>query len=296
MFVFHFKKFANTIKIDETAADKTPNESPVIIYYTEDGKVTKHETLRRFNENLRAINYDWIRPLENLSDEWVIDLKQLKHTFSVLENTSYLKTKITIEPDFIQDKFFDIKLGREMVKTSTIKFSIYPSNVRSRLQVYDIPIEGELTEPIKNFKKDFPDAHKCCFLMMKFEDSGVQTKIVKFLKEEFKRHGLNLLRVDDKAYSDDLFLNIKTYMHVCSFGLALFERINTNYFNPNVSLEVGYMMALKKPVLFLKDKNLDSLQSDLVGKLYHSFDVQSYRKTIPNKLEKWLKEKEIIES
>jgi hypothetical protein len=294
MFIIHLKEFANTITIDFTIAENTPSESPVILYYTEEGKLSEHELLRRFNTNLKSINYDWIRPLKNLTNEWVIDLKQMKHTFGVLENTKYLKGKITIEPDFFQDTTVNEVSGKETVKSSSVKFSIFPSDIASNNMVYDIAIESELTDSLLNFKKDYPNSSKCCFLMMKFEDTNVQSKIVRFLKDEFKKKGLHLLRVDDKAYSDDLFLNIKTYMHGCGFGLALFERINSNYFNPNVSLEVGYLMALKKPILFLKDKNLDSLHSDLVGKLYYSFDVQNLKKSLPTLLEKWLREKEII--
>lgn len=293
MFLINIRKFANTITINETVAENVPSESPIIICYTEEGKLTEHETLKRLNKILIEIPYDWIRPLKNLTSEWVIDLKQMKHTFESLKNTLYLKSKITIDPEFFQNTEFDYTSGREIIKSSSIKFSIYPSDVNSSNMVYDIAIESDLIDPLTNFKKDFPNPQKCCFLMMKFEDSKEQTKIVKALKEEFTKRGLNLLRVDDKAYCDDLFLNIKTYMHGCAFGLALFERINSNYFNPNVSLEVGYMMALKKPVLFLKDKNLDSLHSDLVGKLYYSFDVQN-KKSISPILDKWLNEKEII--
>lgn len=293
MFVFHIQKFANTLKIDETIADESKTESPIIIYYNESGKITRHEILRRFYEILREIKFDWIRPMNTLTGEWLIDLKQLKQNFDSLKNTSYLKSKITIEPEFIQDVSFDSLTGKDIVKSTMVKFSIYPEDIDSSSFVYDIEIENELIDPLKNFSKDFPDSKKCCFLMMKFEDSKEQTKIVKALKEEFKKRGLYLLRVDDKAYCDDLFLNIKTYMHGCSFGLALFERINSNYFNPNVSLEVGYMMALKKPILFLKDKNLDSLHSDLVGKLYYPFDVQN-KKSLKPILDKWLAEKEIL--
>jgi hypothetical protein len=293
MFVFHIQKFANTLKIDETIADETKSESPIIIYYYENGKITRHEILRRFYEILREIKFDWIRPMNSLTGEWLIDLKQLKQNFDSLKNTAYLKSKITIEPEYIQDISFDGLTGKDVVKSTMVKFSIYPEDINGSGFVYDIEIENELIDSFKNFSKDFPDPKKCCFLMMKFEDSKEQSKIVKALKEEFTKRGLNLLRVDHKAYCDDLFLNIKTYMHGCAFGLALFERINSNYFNPNVSLEVGYMMALKKPILFLKDKNLDSLHSDLVGKLYYSFDVQN-KKTIKSILDKWLTEKEII--
>ena len=82
-------------------------------------------------------------------------------------------------------------------------------------------------------------------------------------------------------------------MQGCSFGIALFDRINTDEFNPNVSLEIGYMMALNKPVLLLKDKTLKSLQTDLVGKLYYQFDFQYPEKTIPIVLDKWMSDKEI---
>jgi len=293
MFVFHIQKFANTLKIDETIADETKSESPIIIYYNENGKITRHEILRRFYEILREIKYDWIRPMNTLTGEWLIDLKQLKNNFDSLKKTAYLKSKITLEPEYIQDVSYDSITGKDIVKSTMVKFSIYPDDINSSSLFYDIEIEGEILDPLQNFRKDFPDSKRCCFLMMKFEDSKEQTKIVKALKEEFNKRGLNLLRVDDKAYCDDLFLNIKTYMHGCAFGLALFERINSNYFNPNVSLEVGYMMALKKPILFLKDKNLDSLHSDLVGKLYYSFDVQN-KKSMKPILDKWLSEKEII--
>lgn len=293
MFIFHIKKFANSIHIDETVAEETKSESPIIIYYNENGKITRHEILRRFYEILKEIKFDWIRPMNTLTGEWLINLKQLKQNFECLKNTAYLKSKITIEPEYIQDISFDLATGKDFVKSTMVKFFIHPEDVINTSIVYDIEIEKELIDPLNNFRKDFPEPKKCCFLMMKFEDTKEQTKIVKVLKEEFKKLGLHLLRVDDKAYCDDLFLNIKTYMHGCSFGLALFERINSNYFNPNVSLEVGYMMALKKPILFLKDKNLDSLHSDLVGKLYYSFDVQN-KKSIKPILDKWLNEKEII--
>jgi spermidine synthase len=129
--------------------------------------------------------------------------------------------------------------------------------------------------------------------MMKFEDSRIQKEIINVLKAHLSEKGITLLRADDKWYADDLFENIKTYMQGCSFGIALFDRINTDEFNPNVSLEIGYMMALNKPVLLLKDKTLKLLQTDLVGKLYHQFDFQYPDKTIPLVLDKWISDKEI---
>jgi nucleoside 2-deoxyribosyltransferase len=130
--------------------------------------------------------------------------------------------------------------------------------------------------------------------MMKYENSPLQSKIVQQLRDLFKKHGLELLRADDKYYSDDLLSNIRTYMQGCGFGVAIFDRINSEEFNPNVSLEIGYMMALKKPILFLKDITLNSLQTDLVGKLYEEFDFQNSKKSFDKSVSKWLKQHDLL--
>jgi len=83
----------------------------------------------------------------------------------------------------------------------------------------------------------------------------------------------------------------------CGFGISVFERIEADDFNPNVSLEVGYMMALNaKSICFLKDKTLKALQTDIIGKLYKPFDTRNAKKTIPPALEKWLKDKKFIDT
>ena len=152
----------------------------------------------------------------------------------------------------------------------------------------------DLRAPLSKFYKDHSETQKCAFLMMKYEDTPIQSKMVVKLKELFKKHGLELLRADEKHYSDDLLTNIRTYMHGCGFGVAIFDRINSEYFNPNVSLEIGYMMALKKPILFLKDITLKSLHTDLIGKLYEEFDFQNYKRTFDKSVTKWLDNHEII--
>lgn len=151
----------------------------------------------------------------------------------------------------------------------------------------------ELIETIKNFRKDFPDS-PTAFIMMKFSDSKIHTEITKVIRKVLATHSITGLRSDDKEYSDDLFTNIKTYMYGCDFGISVIERIESNEFNPNVSLETGYMMGLNKNVCILKDKTLPSLQSDLVGKIYRPFDTQDIQNSVKSQLEKWLKDKGFI--
>jgi hypothetical protein len=106
--------------------------------------------------------------------------------------------------------------------------------------------------------------------------------------------GITAVRADDKHYHDDLWPNVLTYIHGCGFGIAVFERLEQDEFNPNVSLEVGYLYGLGKPVCLLKDKTLKTLHTDLVGKLYRPFDPQNPKTTIPTELSKWLADKGIV--
>lgn len=80
-------------------------------------------------------------------------------------------------------------------------------------------------------------------------------------------------------------------MHGCGSGIAVFERLEEENFNPNVAFEVGYMLAMKKPVCLLKDRTLTTLHADLMGKIYKEFDPQNPSKTIPAVLSRWLADK-----
>ena len=102
------------------------------------------------------------------------------------------------------------------------------------------------------------------------------------------------MRADDRQYHDELFSNVVTYLHGCGTGIAVYEVSEAMTFNPNISLEVGYMLALGKPVLLLKDKNLSVLHADLIGRLYKEFDPANPNDTIPIAVERWLRDKGII--
>lgn len=152
----------------------------------------------------------------------------------------------------------------------------------------------EIASGIEKFKKDYPDFQKIAFIIMQFTSTLAHNSIVKNIKDALKKHNITALRSDDKEYLDDLFPNVKVYLHCCTFGIAVFDRITEDDFNPNVSLEVGYLLGMNKNVLLLKDKTLKSLPTDLIGKLYKEFDTQNVELTIPMQIDKWLKDKGII--
>jgi hypothetical protein len=152
----------------------------------------------------------------------------------------------------------------------------------------------EITESLNRFRIDHPEPRRTAFIMMRFGTTPAHTKIVEAIQSTVTRYGIKAIRADEKEYHDDLFANVLTYLYGCGFGIAVFERLEADDFNPNVSLEVGYMRALRKQICLLKDKTLATLQTDLVGKLYKTFDPQSIKATLPAELEKWLRDKDII--
>jgi hypothetical protein len=153
----------------------------------------------------------------------------------------------------------------------------------------------ELNPFLKMFLKEHQQPELCGFLMMKFDDTKLHRGIIGAIRTTCAKHGIEVLRADEKTYSEDLLQNIRTYMHGCGFGIAVYDRLVTDDFNPNVSLEVGYMMALGKKVLFLKDSTLHYLNTDLVGRLYEAFNVQAPNESITPVLEKWLSDRSILQ-
>jgi len=157
-------------------------------------------------------------------------------------------------------------------------------------------VPPEILKSLKLFRSEHPNPSKTAFIMMQFGRTTAHGRITSGIRDILRRHGITALRADDKEYHRDLFSNILTHIYGSGFGVAVFERIEADKFNPNVALEVGYMMALGREICLLKDKTLTHLSTDLMGKLYREFDPQNPEDTIAGELVKWARDKKIIRS
>ncbi len=97
-----------------------------------------------------------------------------------------------------------------------------------------------------------------------------------------------LLRADDKNYSDDLWENVCLYMLGCNYGVAVFEEIDEREFNPNIALELGFMMAANKRCLIMKDSRMPKMPTDIIGKLYKLLDTYHIEESIAACIEDWI--------
>jgi hypothetical protein len=123
---------------------------------------------------------------------------------------------------------------------------------------------------------------------MRFKKEDPLLKIEEAIRNVCARRNLNVIRSDDKEYSDNLLDNVMTYIYGCGSGIAVFDQINYREFNPNVALEVGLMLAQCKKILLLKDKAIHSMPTDVVGKIYKEFDTYNPLTTIPPQVDKWI--------
>ncbi len=181
---------------------------------------------------------------------------------------------------------------RELTEEQRIGWMRVACNHLETRKTMNVPTE--IIDSLKQFQKEHPDPSKVAFVMMRFGSTDAHTSIVDGIQQALRPFGITAVRADGKHYHDDLWPNVLTYIYGCGFGIAVFERLEVDEFNPNVSLEVGYLYGLGKSVCLLKDKTLKTLHTDLVGKLYRPFDPQDPKKTIPAELSKWLKDKGMV--
>lgn len=143
---------------------------------------------------------------------------------------------------------------------------------------------------------------KNVFIMMPLgpylEKKEPYVTLVKEIKSALKKEGYTGWLSTDMKLDDDLWNNVAAYLESCKYGIGIFNRrkkergdeiVEEEYFNPNVSLEIGFMLARGKKVLLLKDKSLTKMPSDLVGKLYQELDLERPRK-VKTIIRKWISE------
>ncbi len=125
------------------------------------------------------------------------------------------------------------------------------------------------------------------FVMMRYGRSRQFEELETTIRTSLRRFGLVARFARDHALSDDLWENIRLYMMGCRYGIAVFDEIDERYFNPNVSLELGYMYSLNRRCLLLKDRRMPRLPTDVCGKIYRDFDTYGILATVGAEVAAW---------
>lgn len=138
--------------------------------------------------------------------------------------------------------------------------------------------------------RECQDYDRNVFIMTRFQsDTKALVQLDATIRASLRSRKLIGHRADDRCYPSDrnLWDNVCTYMLCCKYGVAILEDIIVQEFNPNVALEYGFMRALGKPTLLLKEQRFDP-RADILGTLWQNFDILDIETTVSNAINKWL--------
>ena len=152
----------------------------------------------------------------------------------------------------------------------------------------DINHVRHLEPYLRTFLEDHPNHERNVFIMMQFSETPQMRQIHDSIVASLLENGMNAVRADDRDYTGELWSNIEVYLTGCKYGIAVFEDVDHRDFNPNVSLELGYLMGRGKRTLLLKEKRLPRIPSDVVHRLYKEFDIFDVENSIKREVGKWV--------
>jgi hypothetical protein len=148
----------------------------------------------------------------------------------VMEGTVYRITAKSID---------EVERGEPRAEPASPR--VTPDEFSNAAAVGEAPVE--IQESLRSFREDYPYSDRVAFVMMQFGQTRAHNEIMEAIREGMKARGITGVRADHKHYHDDLFYNVLTYMHGCGIGMAVYDRIEAETYNPNVALEVGYWSA-----------------------------------------------------
>jgi protein-tyrosine-phosphatase len=151
-----------------------------------------------------------------------------------------------------------------------------------------LPPEFEyLTNELAAFRKQFRFIDRNVFVMMPFQAPAAD-QIYNAARDAIEHYGLVALRADQRQFSPWLWWNVVTYMFGSSYGIAIYQPEGKVPFNPNVSIEAGFMLARGVPVLLLANKKLKSRPVDFSGRTFRPFDPEDIARTVHDVVSDWI--------
>lgn len=143
----------------------------------------------------------------------------------------------------------------------------------------------EILTPLRVFLEAHPfDLN--VFGMTRFPDEQQESDldplaaVLEAVRAACAAHGLEFHLASDRMIVDDLWANVAAHMWACHYGIAFFEDRKRRGINYNLTTEVGGMLVAGRRVALLKDRSIEHLPTDLIGKIYKSVDFDDLEATV----------------
>lgn len=127
------------------------------------------------------------------------------------------------------------------------------------------------------------------FVIMRYKDKSSKFREIETaIRDALKDYGLNAVLAKDDIFYPELWNHVRFCMDHCIFAIAVFDSLTAPDYSPNVALELGYMLALRRHCLILKDDAIPYLATDIIGHLYSKFNLNNATQTIGDAVSLWL--------
>ena len=152
----------------------------------------------------------------------------------------------------------------------------------------------ELIAPLREFFLRHPFARNV-FGMTRFPgptEEGQLDPIAVALdvaRDVCRRHGLEFHLASDRQIVDDLWANVAAHLWGSQYAIAFYENRTGRGLNYNLNIEVGSAMVLGRRLAILKDKPVERLPTDLVGRIFKEVDLDA-RETVSAALHRWCRD------
>jgi hypothetical protein len=152
----------------------------------------------------------------------------------------------------------------------------------------------ELIGPLRDFFADHPFAQNV-FGMTRFpgtpEDGELDpiAPALEVAREVCKAHGLQFHLASDRQIVDDLWANVAAHIWGSQYAIAFYEDRTGKGLNYNLNIEVGSTLVLGRRLAILKDKPVERLPTDLVGRIFKEVDLDALA-TVAEALHRWCRD------
>lgn len=148
-----------------------------------------------------------------------------------------------------------------------------------------------LVEPLRGFLAEHP-FERNVMGMTRFPETAPDDPVALALqaaREVCSKHKLEFHLASDRAMDDDLWTNVAAHMWASRYGIAFFEDRVDRGMNYNLTIEVGSMLMTGRRVALLKDKSIERLPTDLVGRIRKDVDLDDLA-TVSDALHRWIRD------
>jgi len=234
-------------------------------------KTVRDETLR---ERFRTLFRVWVSAVQATIRDHVQSTRDFFKLSAEIEKLARLTSKFSAVADYRKRLRNSLHLANTIVLLLPTADEQRSSSAANDVFVRGIPDLPTALVPnsivgwrsrIEAFVNEHP-FDKSVFIMIRYRRRN--EPLIAAIKTALEEREMFGVVASEHTLTDDLY-NPVACLLCCSRGIAIFdeaERAQT--FNPNVAYELGMLHLLGRPCLILKHQDLETLQTDILMKLY----------------------------